>query len=145
MADRLPLFWFWLHTEEDARKGTRRAAYAGLAVSVGSVVLLVTVGGLDAASLVGTLLEIALLLGLSYGTYRGSRVAAVGLLGLYVAEQIVTRISMGSIGGFIVPVLLCAMFAQGVAGAFSLNRLRQSEDLEDQLAALEAGDPAPRG
>ena len=150
VADRLPLFWFWFNTEDDARKGTHRAAYAGLASVVVTGLLLavsLTDAGVGLRDLIDawSLLDMALLLGLSYGTYRGSRVAAVGLLGLYLVEQVLMRIESGMTNGLLLTVVFTAMFAQGVAGAFALHRFRQTEDLEDQLAALEAGEAAPRG
>jgi hypothetical protein len=147
MADRLPLFKLRFETPDEARVGTKRAAYAGLASSALTVALVVwsltdSGAGLDGLVDAWSLIDVAVLLGLSYGTYRGSRVAAVGLLGFFLLSQIISRVQSGHVGGIWTLVIFSALFAQGVAGAVALHRLQEEPDLADQLAALEAGRPA---
>ncbi len=143
MADRLPLFKFRFATIDEARTGTRRAAYAGVASAVvsGLVLALSYSRSGDGFILIPDVVAMVLVLGLSYGTYRTSRISAVALLGLYLVGKALTWLAASRIDeGFLV-VVFVALFAQGVAGAFALHRLREHPDLADQLAALEAGEP----
>ncbi len=148
MADRVPFFWFHFEDVEDARAVTRRAGYAGaLSATLTAAIALYTVfapGGAFSALVDGwSFLDVALILALSYGTWRGNRFAAAALLVLYVAEQIVTRITAGSASGLVVSGFFVVVFVQGMLGAAALHRLRPDDELEESLSALESGPDRP--
>lgn len=148
MADRLPLFKFQFETADEAQRATHRAAYAGVVSAVVTVAFIVWSLSDPGAGLGGlvdawSFLDVALLLALSYGTYRGNRFAAVALLVLYIGEQILTRSQAESpLSGLFLTGLFSVLFAQGIAAAFALHRMAQNRDLDEQLGALEAGPPA---
>lgn len=148
MADRVPFFWFHFEDVGDARAVTRRAGYAGAfaALTTAAVAAYATVapGGLFGGLVdAWSFLDAALLLGLSYGTWRGNRFAATALLAVYVAEQVVTRVTTGNASGVVLSGFFTVLLVQGMLGARALHRLRPDDEMEGPLAALEAGDDRP--
>ncbi|HEX8298399.1 MAG TPA: hypothetical protein VF594_04495, partial [Rubricoccaceae bacterium] len=129
MATRVPLFWFHFDDADDARAVTRRAAYAGIVSAVLTAALATWALASPDGVFGGTIdawafLDVALVLALSAGTYRGNRFAATALLVVYVAEQVASRVPTGNTGGLFVSGLFTVLFVQGMLGAFALHRLR---------------------
>jgi len=133
---------------DDARKAVRTAAILGF-ISAGLTVLLValslsgTGGDLLALFDAWSLIDVVLMVALAWGTLKGNRYAAVGLLALYVLGQVVARIEGGGARGLILAVLFTMMFVRGVRGAFFLHRERVDAELKAQLGRLEGGPGEP--
>ena len=121
-----------------ARKATRQAAIAGFvsaAITLALVVWARSSGGAPFGGLLNlwSLGDVAVMLGLSYGTFRGNRFAAAGPLGVYVLNQIVVRLGAEAGGGIFLTLIFVLFFVQGVRGAFALHRLREGDALADAL------------
>jgi hypothetical protein len=127
---------------DDARAATRVAGIAGfVAAAITTLVFVLTVAK-GAGSLAGVLYAFALinaatLAGLAWGTYKGSRFAAIGLLVLYALEQVFLRVNTGSTTEHLVYLGLCGLFYLGIRGAFALHRMRHDRALTDQVDALD--------
>jgi hypothetical protein len=130
-----------LDSVEAAQKATRYAATAGF-LSAAVIVAFVAYGAWASVDPLGgyfnvwSLVDVAVTVGLSYGTLRGNRTAAVGLLGYYLVNQMVMRLMLGAVGGVWLTLLFSAFFARGAWGAFALHRLRQPDPLADRVDAI---------
>lgn len=135
-------------TREGARKAVRTAAIAGF-VSAGltlAVILVVRYSGandMDGLFSPWSLIDVAIVAALSYGTLRTNRFAAAGLLGFYALNRIVMLVLTGGIAGLGLTFVFVALFAQGAWGAFTLHRLAERDPLADQVDALAAPEVGP--
>ena len=115
-------------TPEDAQKHIRNAWIAGV-VSAAFTLLIIGVT-LSGSSLFqeldfgwAELLDVAFVLGLSYGVFRKSRVSAVLLLTYFVLARIYLWVALGSLAGWPVAILFGYFFVQGVRGTFAHHAL----------------------
>jgi len=109
----------------DVLKKIRNAWIAGLITA--SVTLLVTLlavfgvvqlFGFDAWEFV----DVVLILGLTYGIYRKSRVCAVFMVIYFVASKIMLFMQTGKPNGIVVTLIFLYYYCQGVAGTFAYHR-----------------------
>ena len=127
------VFQLDLADPDDARRATRNAAIAAVVSAVLTVaVIALAQGGADGDDWLGvlswwSLIDVALLLGLAYGTYRGNRYAATGLAGYYILNQAILRLQTGSVGGIVVTLLFVVFFVQGARGAWALHHMEEDE------------------
>lgn len=70
-----------------------------------------------------SLVDVALIFGLSFGIYRKSRVCAILMLVYFVGSKIFIYAQAGfSGGGLIMPIIFCYCFFLGVQGTFLYHR-----------------------
>jgi len=93
--------------------------FAGIMLWAGIVALVHrhNVLGLDAWAL----LDSAIILGLTYGVYRKSRVCALLLCASFIAFKIVMLKATGDVGAIIPALLFLYLLAQGVDGTFQYH------------------------
>jgi len=70
-------------------------------------------------------LDAALFLAVAFGIYKGSRIAAVGGLLLFVAEKAYQFEQTGTLRGAWMALFLIVCYLYAIRGAFALHRLRQ--------------------
>jgi serine/threonine-protein kinase len=111
---------------DQVRKEIRGAWIAGL-IS-GGITLAVTlfsmfgstIGGIGAENLV----DVAMILGFTYGIYKKSRACAIAMLVYFVASKIYLMLQMGKPSGLWLGLVFSYYFALGVRGTFAYHRLR---------------------
>lgn len=115
-------------TKEAALKHIKGAWVIGF-LSAG-VTLLVTVLAVSGVSILAemgfdwwALLDVAILVGLSIGVYRKSRIAAVLLLTYFVASKIYMWATLGSVRGVPLALAFGYFFVQGIRGTFAYHAL----------------------
>jgi hypothetical protein len=70
-----------------------------------------------------SLIDVALIFGLSFGIYRRSRVCAVLMLAYFIGSKIFIYSQTGfPTGGLIMPLIFCYYFVLGVQGTFLYHR-----------------------
>lgn len=111
---------------EEVSKRIRNAVGAGvisgiitLLVCLAAIVTGHAIMGLDAWSL----LDVAMILGLTFGLYKKSRVCAVLMLLYYAGNKIFQVLVLHNYGGIIWGVIFCYLYAMGVAGTFEYHRI----------------------
>jgi hypothetical protein len=72
------------------------------------------------------LIEVAIFAALAWGIWRGSRVAAIAALGLYVLDYVIVAINTSWTTGIIVHAAITLFLLGGVRGAFGLHHYRSS-------------------
>jgi ABC-type proline/glycine betaine transport system permease subunit len=137
--------WPAVETAEQARAAARQGMWAAVIVAAITVlfVALMRVGvnplegtTFDASALVDALLFAAI----AWGIQRGSRIAAVAGLGLYLVERAYLWSQTGvQVGGLFVAAALTLAFVHGVRGTFALQRLRTRPATTAQAAL--SGEP----
>lgn len=107
----------------DITSKIRNAVVAGTVVATLQFVL-VAIGmagstqfGLDAWSLI----DVALVAGLTFGVHRRSRACAVILLVLFVAGRIMFMVQSGTPNGILVAIVIAYYLARGVQGTFQYH------------------------
>jgi len=109
---------------DEVLKKIKHAWIAGL-ISAG-VTLLFTLMAIFGVKMmgfgVGEILDVALILGLTYGIYRKSRVCAVLMLAYFVISKIILFKQTGQFNGVLVAVAFIYYYAQGVAGTFAYHK-----------------------
>lgn len=121
--------WPAVDTEQSAKKLLRYGVGAALFTAV--VTALVAAWALGANKKAfnfigaGAYLDVALFLAIAFGIYKGSRIAAVGGLLLFVAEKAYQFEQTGRLQGAWMAVVLLVCYACAIRGAFALHRLRQ--------------------
>ncbi|MGC1520875.1 MAG: hypothetical protein WA803_04985 [Steroidobacteraceae bacterium] len=73
----------------------------------------------------GAFLDVALFLAVAFGIYKGSRIAAVVGLLLFVAEKAYQIQQTGKFQGVWMAVILIVCYLFAIRGTFALHRLRQ--------------------
>lgn len=111
---------------EEVKKRIRNAVGAG--VLTGTITLLISIAaiatgqaimGLDAWSL----LDVALIFGLSFGIHKKSRVCAVLMLIYYAGSKILQIVVLHNYGSIIWGVIFGYLYAMGVAGTFQYHKI----------------------
>jgi len=119
-------------TQETALKHIKAAWIAGLiSAAVTLLVSVIAAAGVAALADMGfgwwTLLDVALLAGLSFGVYRKSRTAAVLLFTYFLIARIALWVSMGSVRGLPMALLFGYFYAQGIRGTFAYQALIRAD------------------
>jgi hypothetical protein len=102
----------------------RNAWIAGL-ISAGMTLLLVllAVAGTSIAGFTGwEIVDVALILGLTFGIYRKSRVCAVLMLVYFVVSKVLLILETGQASGIVLALVFFYYYAQGVAGTFAYHK-----------------------
>jgi serine/threonine-protein kinase len=114
-ADSVPL---------EILKKIKHAWVAGL-VS-GAITLLVTLLAVSGFKVLGfdawEFLDVALILGLTYGIYRKSRVCALLMFLYFLASKILMFVQSGKPNGIVMGIIFLYYFGQGVAGTFAYHK-----------------------
>jgi hypothetical protein len=131
-------YWPELSTASDAEKAVKAAAFVAFFVAaltgLASVLTLLSVTRI----LPGWAIFDALVFGvLGLLILRGSRVAAVLGLILYVIQLVAAIVATGNPAGLIVGLFFTSAFITGVRGTYLLKRLRGSA--EDAAPAAQSG------
>jgi hypothetical protein len=115
---------------EKAQKYIKNAWIAG-SVSAG-LTLVVTVLAMAGISLFGftilNLLDVLLMVGLSFGIYKKSRTCAVLLFAYFVASKVMMWVEMGSAAGLPLALVFGYFFYQGIMGTFAYHKLSKQPD-----------------
>jgi hypothetical protein len=114
---------------EDVLKKIKQAWVAGIISSaVTLVATLVAMSGVKVLSYgAWELIDVALLLGLTYGIYRNSRVCAVLMLVYFLAAKLIMLRNGGQSGGLVLGIVFLYYYARGVMGTFAYHKhMRQS-------------------
>jgi hypothetical protein len=117
--------------QEDGAAGRkiRNAWIAGVA-SAGITLIFIAIAlsggtpiaGIDAWALV----DVAIILGLSYGVYRKSRICAVLLLLFFLVNRIAMWAESGTVSGLPLALVFLWFLGQGVVGTFQHHRLERT-------------------
>jgi len=106
-------------------KKIRNAWIAGLIST--SVTLLLTLLAVTGTTITGfsawQFLDVALVLGLTVGIYRKSRLCAMGMLAYFVISKIIGISETGRASGIAMALIFLYFYAQGVHGTFVYHRL----------------------
>jgi hypothetical protein len=124
-------FWPVADTEQSAKKLLRYGVVAALFTAVVTALVAAWALGANqrAFNFVGVeaFLDVALFLAIAFGIYKGSRIAAVGGLLLFVAEKAYQIEQTGKLQGIWMAVILIVCYIYAIRGAFGLHRLRQQQ------------------
>ena len=112
-------------------KKIKSAWVAGL-ISAGVTLALIlisftgtSIGGVDAWALI----DLFIILGLSYGVFRKSRTCAVLLLLVFVANKLLMWATAGNVSGLPLALIFIWFFGQGVVGTFQHHKARKVEQV----------------
>ncbi|MEO1575674.1 MAG: hypothetical protein AAFU65_12030 [Pseudomonadota bacterium] len=72
------------------------------------------------------LVDVALILALSFGIYKKSRAAATVLLLYFIASQVLAIVETGKPNGLVATLIFLYFFAQAVVGTFQYHKFIQS-------------------
>lgn len=114
----------------------RRGAYAGFVVAgvttvmVGIAMWMNATGWLALWNDPWNLIDIVLILGLSIGVWRKSRLAAVSLVIYFILSQIIVRLEIQHLGGLLVSLAILYFLVKAAIGTFVYHRLRRQQDPE---------------
>jgi len=122
------LIWPAVDTEHSATKLLRYGVGAALFTAVLTAIVAAWAMGAKqrAFNFVGNgaFLDVALFLAVAFGIYKGSRIAAVGGLLLFLAEKAYQYQQTGNLHGAWMALLLIVCYAYAIRGTFALHRLR---------------------
>ena len=79
-------------------------------------------------------IDIAIMLGLSYGVYRKSRVCAVLMLAFFLLNKIIMWMNAGTPNGVVMSLVFFWLFGQGVVGTFEYHKLMRARGAEAAAA-----------
>jgi serine/threonine-protein kinase len=80
-----------------------------------------TIAGMNANALV----DVTLMAGLAYGVFRKSRICAVLLFLMFLAEKIYAFVATGTVSGIVTSLLFLWFFFQAVIGTFQFHRWKK--------------------
>ena len=80
------------------------------------------------------LIDVALMLGLTYGIYRKSRVCAVLMLLYFVASKIIVIAETGQASGIFMALFFLYFYWQGVAGTFAYSKIVKASKKSRRLS-----------
>ncbi|MDI1260282.1 hypothetical protein [Aquabacterium sp.] len=110
-------------------KKIKNAVFAGLLSA--AVTLVFTVIAMNGTSLAGftpwQMIDVVLILGLTFGIHRRSRVCAVAMLGYFIVSKIVIVAETGKFSGGFLSVVFLYYYAQGAIGTFEYQKLRKAQ------------------
>jgi serine/threonine-protein kinase len=109
---------------DEVLKKIKHAWTAGLISA--ALTLLVTLLAVFGVKMMGfdawEFLDVAFILGLTYGIYRKSRVCAVLMLVYFLISKIIIFAQSGKPNGIVMAVVFLYYYAQGVAGTFAYHK-----------------------
>jgi hypothetical protein len=121
--------WPAVDTEQSAKKLLRYGVGAALFTAVVTALVAAWAMGANKKAFnfigAGAFLDVALFLAVAFGIHKGSRIAAVGGLLLFVAEKSYQFEQTGRLQGAWMALFLIVCYVYAVRGAFALHRLRQ--------------------
>ena len=121
--------WPAVDTEQSAKKLLRYGVAAALFSAVVTALVVAWAVGANrkAFNYIGAsaYVDVALFLAVAFGIYKGSRIAAVGGLVLFVAEKVYQFEQTGTLRGAWMALALIICYVYAIRGAFALHRLRQ--------------------
>lgn len=80
-------------------------------------------------------LDVAVILGISYGVYRKSRVCAVLLFAFFLLSKLAIFIQAGKMPNILFTIFMGVLFYHGIPGTLAYHRLiKQRPDLEAKLS-----------
>jgi hypothetical protein len=122
-------FWPAADTEQSAKKLLRYGVVAALFTAGVTALAAAWAMGAERKAFnyigAGAFLDVALFLAVAFGIYKGSRIAAVGGLLLFLAEKAYQLQQTGNLQGAWMAVILIVCYVFAIRGTFSLHRLRQ--------------------
>lgn len=77
-----------------------------------------------------TLLDVALIAGLTYGIYRRNRYCALGMLIYYLTCKFIAAASTGKFTGGIMAIIFAYFFFQGTRASFKLHKYMHKEEAQ---------------
>jgi hypothetical protein len=112
------------YVPEDVMKKIKNACGVGL--FSGGITLLLALIAISGTSVMGftgwELIDAGIILGLTFGLYRKSRVCAVLLFVFFVGNRILMLASGGPMSGLIVAAVFAYALAQGILGTFEYHK-----------------------
>lgn len=112
-------------------KKIKNAWMAGL-VSAGITlvyILIAVIGGTVIAGIdAWAFIDIAIILGLTYGVYRKSRVCAILVLVFFVVNKVVMWSSAGTLSGVPLALVFMWFFGQGIVGTIQYHKLQRESE-----------------
>lgn len=114
---------------EDILKKIRGAWIAGLiSVALTAVFTLISIYGTDIMGLdAWAFVDVGLMAILTFGVYKKSRVSAVLLLALFIANKLVFWVESGTISGLPVTLVFIYFYGRGVMGTFQYHQLLKQQ------------------
>jgi len=112
-----------------AEKHIKRAWIIGI-ISGSLTLLLLLMASLGNDMLQGmgldlwSLLDVALVFGLTYGIYRKSRICAIVLFSYFILSKIYTMVEMGQLGSLAISALFLYFLFQGIRGTWAYHKLQ---------------------
>ena len=114
-------------------KRIRNGWVAGL-VSVAITLVLTLISLLGQSQAFGldgyAFIDIAIMLGLTYGVYRKSRVCAVLMLAFFALNKVIMWMNAGTLSGVPLSLVFFWLFGQGVVGTFEYHKLARAPRAE---------------
>jgi hypothetical protein len=112
-------------------KKIKNAWIAGL-ISAGITLVLVLVAVLGGISIAGVdawaFGDLAIVLALTYGVYRKSRVCAILLFGFFVLNKAVMWGTAGNVSGLPLALVFMWFYGQGIVGTFQYHKLQRKDE-----------------
>jgi hypothetical protein len=106
---------------EQANKAIKQAWIAGLVSAVLSIFVAVFLMANSGGSLMG-FVDVAIMVVLSIGVYKKSRVAATLLFVIFVASKVWLIVTTGNFTGGILAAVFAVFFFQGMRGTFAYHK-----------------------
>ncbi|MBL8277757.1 MAG: hypothetical protein JNL93_13735 [Pelomonas sp.] len=105
----------------------------------GAVTLAVTLLAMAGTQTMGfsawSLLDVALIFGLSFGIYKKSRTCAVVMLVYFVTSKIILMMEARAASGLLVALVFGYFYVQGILGIFAFHKFKAAQAAEAQRAA----------
>ena len=122
---------------EETLKKIKHAWTAGLISAAMTLVitLLAVLGVKIMAFDAWEFLDVALILGLTYGIYRKSRVCAVLMIVYFLISKIIMFAESGKANGIILTIVFLYYYGQGVVGTFAYHKHRQRVAADNQVVS----------
>lgn len=100
----------------------------------GAVTLAVTLLAMAGTQALGftawSLLDVALIFGLTFGIYKQSRVCAVLMLAYFVLSKIILMMEAGKPSGLLVALIFGYFYVQGILGTFAFHKFKAAQARE---------------
>jgi len=108
------------------RKKIKNGWVAGLVSSgITCVLILLAISGVNLPGLnLWSFIDVAIMLGLSFGVFKNSRICAILLLGFFLLNKFLMISQSGTVSGLPLTIVFLWFFAQGVIGTFQYHKLK---------------------
>ena len=77
---------------------------------------------------VWALVDVAIMAGLTFGVYRKSRAAAVGLFGFFLLNKLVMLAQTGQFSGGFLSIIFLILYGRGIKGPFDYHKWLSQQD-----------------